>query len=92
MDESTWYGKQSEFETAAFGALALIEPLIQKIDLVSIINQHLPVDRQAEFDHGSILALLVAARIYSPVALSNVLSGLNSLCRRPLWRSSGEAQ
>lgn len=72
MDATTWYGKQTEFETAAFGALALIEPLIQKIDLIKIINQHLPTDSQAEFDHGSILALLVAARLYSPIALSNV--------------------
>ena len=72
MDDTSWYGKQSDVETAAFGVLALIEPLIQKIDLVEIINQHLPVDGQAEFDHGSILSLLVAARLYSPVALSNV--------------------
>lgn len=72
MDELTWYGKQSECETAAFGALALIEPLIQKVDLVRIINQHLPVDIQAEFDHGSILSLLVAARLHSPLALRNV--------------------
>ncbi len=41
MDAMAWYGKQTEFETAGFGALALIEPLIQKIDLVKIINQHL---------------------------------------------------
>src|SRR6476661_2367125 len=72
MNDTSWYGKQSDVETAAFGVLALIEPLIQKIDLVKIINQHLPVDAQAEFDHGSILSLLVAARLYSPVALSNV--------------------
>ena len=72
MNDTTWYGKQSDCETAAFGVLALVEPLIQKIDLVKIINQHLPVDVQAEFDHGSILSLLVAARLYSPIALSNV--------------------
>ena len=72
MSNLTWYGKQSDVETAAFGALSLIEPMIQRIDLAKIINQHLPVDSQAEFDHGSILSLLVAARLYSPVALSNV--------------------
>lgn len=72
LNEHTWYGKQSEVETAAFGALAVIEPMIQQIDLADIINRHLPVDAQAEFDHGSILSLLVAARLYSPVALSNV--------------------
>lgn len=70
--DNTWYGKQSEVETAAFGALAVIEPMVQKIDLAKIINQHLPVDAQAEFDHGSILSLLVTARLYSPLALSNV--------------------
>lgn len=72
MDDNTWYGKQSDLEAASFGALAVIEPMIQKINLAEIINQHLPVDTQAEFDHGSILSLLVAARLYSPVALSNV--------------------
>jgi len=72
MSELTWYGKQIDVETAAFGALAVIEPMIQKIGLAEIINQHLPVDNQADYDHGSILSLLVAARLYSPVALSNV--------------------
>ena len=72
MSNLTWYGKQADVETAAFGALSLIEPRIQRIDLADIINQHLPVDAQADFDHGSILSLLVAARLYSPVALSNV--------------------
>ena len=37
-----------------------------------IINQHIPTDAQAELDHGTILNLLVAARLYSPVALSNI--------------------
>ncbi len=72
MDKIAWYGNQSDVESAAFGALAVIEPMVQKIDLAEIINQHLPVDPQAEFEHGSILSLLVAARLYSPVAMSNV--------------------
>lgn len=72
MEDQAWYGKQADVETAAYGALSVIEPLIQKIDLANIINKHLPTDPQAEFDHGSILSLLVAARLYSPMGLSNV--------------------
>lgn len=61
-----------DVEGVAFGALSVIEPMLQKIGLVEIINQHLPVDDQAEYDHGTILSILTAARLYSPVALSNV--------------------
>ena len=35
-------------------------------------QRHLPADPQAEFDHGRVLSLLIAARLYSPVALVNV--------------------
>ena len=72
MNNYAWYGKQAELDSAAFGALALIEPIIDKVNLADIINQHLPVDPQAEYQHGDILSLLVAARLYSPIALSNV--------------------
>ena len=72
MNQTTWYGSQTDVETATFGALAVIEPMIQRINLARIINQHLPADPQVEFDHGAILSMLAAARLYSPVALSNV--------------------
>jgi hypothetical protein len=68
----TWYGNQSESEACRFGALAVIYPLIERMNVVQIINQHLPADPQAEFDYGTTLSLLMAARLYSPVALSNV--------------------
>ncbi len=85
MEDYTWYGNQSDVESAAFGALAVIEPMIQKIELADIINQHLPVDEQAEFDHGSILSLLTAARLYSPVALSNVSEWAEQSGADVLW-------
>lgn len=85
MEGFTWYGKQSHVEGASFGALAVIEPMIQKIGLASIINQHLPVDQQAEFDHGTVLSLLTAARLYSPVALSNVADWAQSSGADILW-------
>ena len=61
MEDNTWYGNLSDVESAAFGALAVIEPMIQKINLAEIINRHLPTDPQAEFDHGRVLCALTAA-------------------------------
>lgn len=90
MSEFTWYGNQSDVESAAFGALAVIEPMIEKINLTEIINQHLPVDVQADFDHGSILSMLVAARLYSPVALSNVSSWAEQSGADTLWQIPAE--
>jgi hypothetical protein len=42
------------------------------MQVADIINRHLPADPQAEYDHGRVLTLLMAARLYSPVALVNV--------------------
>ena len=42
------------------------------MNVPGIINRHLPPDPQAEYDHGTVLSLLIAARLYSPVALINV--------------------
>ena len=68
----TWYGNQSLAEGCNFGALAVLWPLLERMQVAKIINQHLPADPQAEFDHGRVLSLLIAARLYSPVALTNV--------------------
>jgi transposase len=69
---ATWYGNQSNAEACGVGSLALIVPLIERMNIVEIINQHVPADPQAEFDYGTTLSLLMAARLYSPMALSNV--------------------
>jgi transposase len=67
-----WYGDQSSAESCNFGALAVIWPLLERMGVAEIINRHLPADPQAEYDHGTVLSLLAAARLYSPVALVNV--------------------
>jgi len=67
-----WYGNQSSAESCNFGALAVVWPLLERMNVAGIINRHVPADRQAEFDHGTVLSLLIAARLYSPVALVNV--------------------
>lgn len=68
----TWYGNQSSADSCNFGSLAVVWPLLERMNLAGIIDRHLPADRRAEFSHGSVLSLLVAARLYHPVALVNV--------------------
>ena len=90
-----WYGNQSSAEACRIGALALIAPLLERMNVVQIINQHLPVDDQAEYDYGTTLSLLMAARLYSPMALSNVAQRAKGKGQRrgiPLGHASGEDQ
>jgi hypothetical protein len=68
----TWYGNQTSDESCNLGPLALAWPVLERMNVSRIIDQHLPADSQAEFSHGRVLSLLVAARLANPVALSNV--------------------
>ena len=81
----TWYGDQSSAESCNFGALAVIWPLLERMGVTEIINQHLPTDPQAEYDHGTVLSLLVAARLYRPVALVNVARWADESGADLLW-------
>jgi transposase len=74
MDAKTWYGNQAEanIEGRNIGTLAVIAPLLERMNVAGIINQHLPADPQAEYDYGTTLSVLIAARMYSPLGLVNV--------------------
>lgn len=85
-----WYGNQSELESRRIGALALIVPLLERMNVAEIINQHLPADPQAEFDYGTTLSLLMAARLYSPTALSNVAEWAEESGADLLWGMPSE--
>lgn len=67
-----WYGNQADSEACNFGPLALIYPLLQRMKVASIIDQHVPADPRAEFPYSKVLSMLIAARLYRPTALSNV--------------------
>ena len=67
-----WHGPTLNDQTLAFGPLALIAPLLQRLDLAAIIDRHLPPDPQLAFSHGRILSLLLAARLCQPTALINI--------------------
>ena len=84
-----WYGNQSPVEGRNFGPLAVIIPLIERMKLAEIIDRHVPADPQAEFAYGRVLSLLVAARLFNPVALINVAgwaaeSGADILWNMPI--------
>ena len=80
-----WYGNQSSAESCNFGTLAVVWPLLDRMNVAGIINRHLPADPQAEYDHGSVLSLLIAARLYSPVALVNVADWASESGADILW-------
>ena len=67
-----WFGSTTHEHSLHFGTLAVIAPLLERLDVAAIIDRHLPADPQAEFPHGRVLSLLIAARLAHPVALVNV--------------------
>ena len=81
----TWYGNQSSAEICNFSTLAVVWPLLQRMNVAGIINRYLPADPRADFDHGTVLSLLIAARLYSPVALVNVAGWAGESGADILW-------
>jgi uncharacterized protein DUF4277 len=67
-----WHGPTLNDQPLAFGPLALIAPLLGRLDIAPIIDRHLPPDPQLAFSHGRVLRLLLAARLCQPTALINI--------------------
>lgn len=82
----TWYGSPSAIDSCRFGPLAVIWPLLERMQVAAIINRHVPADPQAEFDHGTVLSLLVAARLYHPMGLVNVATWASESGADILWK------
>ena len=78
-------------QTRAFGDLALIAPLLQRLGLADIIDGHLPPDPQLEFPHGRVLSLLLAARLCQPTALVNVATWAEATGADLLWDIPAES-
>ena len=71
-----------------FASLGILVPLLQKLNIANIIDRHLPTDPQAEYSHGTVLSVLLAARLNHPTALVNVADwadehGVEYLCNIP---------
>ena len=52
--DRTLYGDLAEVEGAALGSLAVIAPLLQRMQVADSIDRHLPANEQAEFPLGSV--------------------------------------
>jgi hypothetical protein len=88
MAAFTWRGPVAPQDVLNLGPLALIQPLLDRLDIEAIIDQHLPADPQQEFSHGQVLRLLLLARLSHPTALVNVpqwaqKTGADILCNIP---------
>jgi hypothetical protein len=82
----TWHGGAARAEEVVnLGPLALIQPLLDQLDIASIIDRHLPPDPQLEFSHGQVLSLLLAARLCQPTALINVPAWAQKTGADILW-------
>jgi hypothetical protein len=81
----TWHGGARLEDVVNLGPLALIQPLLDQLDVARIIDQHLPPDPQLEFSHGQVLSLLLAARLCQPTALINVPAWAHKSGADILW-------
>jgi len=71
-----------------FASLGILVPLLDKLNVANIIDRHIPADPQAEYSHGTVLNVLLAARLNHPTALINVAHwaaehGVEYLCNIP---------
>ena len=80
-----WFGSASREPGYRFGSLAVVAPILERMDLAAIIDQHLPADPQAEYAYGPLLSLLVAARLANPVALVNVADWAQQAGAELVW-------
>ena len=80
-----WHGGARAEEVVNCGPLALIQPLLDQLDIAGIIDRHLPPDPQLEFSHGQVLSLLVAARLCQPTALINLSAWAHKTGADILW-------
>lgn len=88
MAAFTWRGTNAAQDVVNAGPLALLQPLLDKLDIEAIIDRHLPPDPQLEYTHGQVLGMLLLARLCQPTALVNVAawaakSGADILCNLP---------
>jgi transposase len=81
----TWQGSLRAEEVVNLGPLALLDPLLQRLQVADIIDRHLPPDPQLEFSHGQVLSLLLAARLARPTALVNVAEWAEKSGADILW-------
>lgn len=85
-----WLGPTCQEQTLAFGPLALVVPMLQRLGVADSIDAHLPPDPQLRYSHGRVLSLLLAARLCQPTALVNISTWAESSGADLLWNMPAE--
>jgi transposase len=86
----TWHGTAASNRVVNAGPLALIQPLLDQLDLEAIMDRHMPADPQQEYSHGQVLAVLLAARLCQPTALVNISRWAEATGADILWNLPAE--
>src|SRR6266700_7766035 len=60
------------------GALALVAPVLERLDLVGIVDRACPMRGRAHLTHGEVIAALVANRLTAPRPLYDVMGWAES--------------
>ena len=81
----SWSGTLLQRACCNLGPLAVIAPLLERMDVAAIIDRHLPPDPQLEFSHGQVLRMLMGARLAQPLALVNVAGWAEESGAEYLW-------
>jgi len=85
-----WLGPTCQEQTLAFGPLALVVPMLQRLGVADRIDAHLPPDPQLRHSHGRVLSLLLAARLCQPTALVNISTWAEHSGADLLWNIPAE--
>lgn len=80
-----WSGTVLPRNSCNLGPLAVVVPLLERMDIAAIVDRHLPPDPQLEFSHGQVLRLLLGARLSQPLALVNVAAWAKESGAEFLW-------
>jgi Domain of unknown function (DUF4277) len=81
----SWSGTLLHRACCNLGPLAVVAPLLDRMDVAAIIDRHLPPDPQLEFSHGQVLRMLLGARLSQPLALVNVADWAEESGAEYLW-------
>lgn len=80
-----WLDATVDADLCNLGPLAVVAPLLERMDIAAIIDRHLPPDPQLEFSHGQVLRALLAARLCEPLALMHVADWAEKAGLELLW-------
>jgi transposase len=85
-----WSGTVLHRVSCNLGPLAVVAPLLEKMDVAAIIDRHLPPDPQLQVSHGQVLRMLLGARLSQPLALVNVAAWAEESGAEFLWNIPAE--